>query len=144
MTIPQALIQSFRSRVRIPDDPSKCWRWMAGVSGGYGMFWTGKKNEVTHRIMYELLHGEIRKIRTLDHLCRNRICCNPSHLEVVTIGENVLRGEGPTAVNARRTECKSGHSFNKENTYYRKSGGRACRVCVKLASKAWRKSKKYA
>lgn len=65
---------------------------------------------------------------TLDHLCRNRLCVNPEHLEVVSRGENVLRGVGVTAENKRKTHCAHGHEFTTENTY-RYGNKRHCRTC---------------
>jgi hypothetical protein len=91
----------------------------------------------THRVAYALAHGipltELRSIPELDHLCRVTNCCAPAHLEEVTHGENVQRGD-TALINGARTECIRGHPFNEANTrYYRRSDGgdgRACRVCV--------------
>jgi hypothetical protein len=83
----------------------------------------------------ELFVGPIPEGLVIDHLCRNRGCINPTHMEPVTNAENVLRGEGPTAVNARKTHCKRGHPFDDVNTYvYAK--GRACRMCHQLRQRA--------
>ena len=68
-----------------------CWNWMAGLARGYGIFSIGYKTYLAHRISFELKNGDI-KGKDLDHLCRNRKCVNPEHLEIVTKGENARRG----------------------------------------------------
>lgn len=115
------------------DGPDGCWVWTAGTTpNGYGTFTIGGRQEGTrgaHRVAYELARGPIPPGLQIDHLCRNRLCVNPAHLEVVTNRENVLRGVGVTAMNARKTHCKSGHPFDEENTGFNRGGGRRCRRC---------------
>jgi hypothetical protein len=107
-----------------------CWEWTASrFTGGYGMITENGKCRGAHRVMYELLVGPIPEGLGLDHLCRNRGCVNPGHLEPVSIGENVLRGEGITAQNAAKTHCMRGHEFTVENTYAASGKWRACREC---------------
>jgi hypothetical protein len=110
--------------------PDECWLWTASrYRNGYGIFQGG----YAHRYAYTLLVGPIPTRLTLDHLCRVRQCVNPAHMEPVTRGENVLRGESILAHNARKTHCQHGHPFDEVNTYYRllRSGryGRRCREC---------------
>ena len=85
-----------------------------------------------HRVVWSLTNGPIPDGLVLDHLCRNRACCNPAHMEPVTIGENVMRGETIPARNAAKTECGNGHPFDPENTYISTRGARVCRRCHAL------------
>lgn len=114
-----------------------CWLWTGSMTHGYGKFGIpGKPPQGAHRISYELIVGPIPNGLHLDHLCRNRACVNPTHLEPVTCKDNVLRGEGGSAQNARKTHCKHGHPFDETNTYFvhtaGRSGGRVCRTCGRL------------
>ena len=104
-----------------------CWVWVGSVDpAGYGKVYIGERATMryAHRVSYELFVGEIPPGLTVDHLCRNRSCVNPEHLEVVTLRENVLRGEGAGAINARKTHCKCGEPLS---TLPR--GVRYCRPC---------------
>jgi HNH endonuclease len=113
---------------RGPDD---CWPWLACRNPrGYGWFGLAhRKNVKAHRYAYELLVRQIPPGLTLDHLCRNPSCVNPAHLEPVTVKENVLRGDGRTAINARKTHCPAGHAYDVANTYVDRHGSRECRAC---------------
>lgn len=109
--------------------PDGCWLWTGYVEGGYGRYGHGAERLV-HRLVYIELVGPIPEGLELDHTCRVRACCNPDHLEPVTHAENVRRGEGLAAQQARQTECKRGHPFTPENTYtYRQGRSRRCRTC---------------
>jgi hypothetical protein len=116
--------------------PDECWEWQGARSRGYGWFRVGDGAQPTgaHRIAYELYVGPIPDGLYIDHLCRNRGCVNPAHMEPVPNRVNILRGEGITAEQARQTHCKRDHEFTAENTYRIPStGSRVCRTCKRVA-----------
>lgn len=107
-----------------------CWEWTAARNrNGYGQFGVERRLWRAHRLAYELFVGPIPDGMELDHLCRNRSCVNPDHLEPVTHRVNTMRGETIMAANAAKTACLRGHPFNEENTYVRSDGARLCRQC---------------
>jgi hypothetical protein len=106
-----------------------CWIWIGWRSNrGYGYLRRADKNLRAHRVSYEHFVGPIPGGLQIDHLCRNRSCVNPTHLEVVTSRENTLRGDGPTARNARKTHCKHGHPLSGANLGKDRSW-RRCLAC---------------
>lgn len=114
---------------RIAVDPSSgCWVWTGTRhSAGYGKF-DGRR--LAHRVIYELEVGPIPSGMQIDHLCRNRLCVNPEHMEVVTQRENILRGTSPSARAARKSACPLGHPYDETNTYVvPRTGARHCRAC---------------
>lgn len=119
-----------------------CWNWLGWTQpNGYGTITRGNGipgHNLVHRVAYECSRGQIPPTLQIDHLCRNRACVNPDHMELVTLKENVLRGVGITAVNKAKSECKDGHPFDTQNTYVRKTGARACRKCAMLSGRAKR------
>lgn len=129
-------------------DPGGCWMYRGKVGPmGYAYATIGGKWQGLHRLVYEAAHGH-PPIGVIDHTCHNRdpdcpggvtcphrACLNPAHLEDVTSGENVLRGKGVCAVNARRTHCPQGHEYTPENTYRWPNGKRKCRACHAAAER---------
>lgn len=110
-----------------------CWEWTAGkTKQGYGGFHPTKARMVlAHRYAYELLIGPIPAGLVIDHLCRNRVCVNPAHLEPVTTGENTRRGFSVSTWNRIKTKCPADHPYSAENTYVSPKGSRICRACAR-------------
>lgn len=113
-------------------EPNGCWIWTASVdTKGYGQINRGGRgsgNVRSHRAMYEAVRGPCPEGLVADHLCRNRRCINPDHLEFVSNRENILRGTGFSARHVVKTHCPRGHEYTPENTYTYKTM-RQCREC---------------
>jgi len=106
------------------DKGDGCWLWTGGKTlAGYGQLSIDYRKTLAHRYAYELLVGPIPPGMEIDHLCRNRSCVNPQHMEAVTHAENMRR-------QVRRPHCPQGHEMTGHNLMYRKDGGgRICRAC---------------
>ena len=118
---------------------SPCWIWTAAISSGYGATCLHNAVVHAHRLMYAWLvhplpHGKQRG--EIDHLCRNRACCNPIHLELVSSRVNVLRGVGPSALGSRKTHCPKGHPYAGDNLIVHPNHPRRrwCRECHRIAA----------
>lgn len=135
-TLPTVLPRHLRRRIQITE--TGCW--IATGSASHGPYQSVSINNcsvLVHRFVYEVLVGPIPAGLTIDHLCRVKWCCNPAHLEPVTIRVNVLRSDGTSAVNARRTRCKHGHPLSGDNLYVRPDGkGRQCIACQRRRERA--------
>lgn len=106
-----------------------CWNWTGTLNNrGYGAVSWGERNpKQVHRLIYELLIGPIPDGKELHHKCKNRRCCNPEHLELISREEH-LKLEPFTNGYADKTHCIRGHLFDEENTY-RYKGHRQCKAC---------------
>lgn len=123
-----------------------CWEWIGFINEqGYGKVTMSGRTYRTHRIMYEHFRGRIPPGLPLDHeVCDNRACCNPWHVEPKTHRDNILRGTGATARNARKTHCPQGHPYAGENLVMKPERGRLpsrrCRTCSRDGARRERAS----
>lgn len=128
---------------------SGCWNWKKSIDkdgysqiGLWGRYGSNHKSGQfpAHRVMYELIKGEMKPDEQIDHLCKNILCVNPAHLEAVDKDTNNIRGNSPSAIHARKTHCPKGHPYNSENTYKHRNGQgkvytRKCKTCVSIRMK---------
>lgn len=120
--------ERFLQKVEIKNE---CWEWQGKLDkNGYGRFAVNRKNIRSHRFSYEFYIGKIPNGLVIDHLCRNKRCVNPKHLEPVTNKENILRGLGLASLNSKKIYCINGHLLKNKNLYVqKKTGKRFCREC---------------
>jgi hypothetical protein len=130
-----------------PDRPDlgPCWLWTAGLfDSGYAQFKVHRKSVRAHRHAFGAVDDEL----TLDHLCRVLRCVRPSHLEQVTLAENLRRAPDVLSTkNANKNECDYGHEFTEANTYrylYRGAPHRACRTCKARIDREYKARKRAA
>lgn len=137
LVLSEKAAERFWAKVGLPDPETGCMEWLASKTWGYGQFGMGKVPRRAHRISYTALVGPIPEGLDLDHLCRNRACVNPEHLEPVTRQVNLLRGIGFPAQRAAQTECLRGHEFTEDNTRRDNLGRRLCVTCTRARSNAY-------
>ena len=138
----ERILSRFWSKVNKTDS---CWLWMKEKNnGGYGRFEiTRHLNVLSHRFAYTAIVGPIPDGLELDHLCRVRHCVNPAHLEAVTPRENWIRGDCPSAKNARKTECRFGHPLSGGNLRLPKGRfERKCVTCLRRRDREYQKRKR--
>ena len=122
--------EAFWAKVAVAD--IGCWYWQGAVSGSYGNF----RGETTaHRFAYEDRVGPIPEDLHIDHLCGNRLCVRPDHLEAVTQAENNRRAARP------HSSCHRGHPFTSENVYVNSQGNRMCRTCSSARNRRYYRRK---
>lgn len=130
---------------------SKCWEWIGAIStGGYGRFFADGKPRQAHSVAMLIYRGVSLRVNKAgsglnwDHLCRNRKCVNPSHLELVTCKENRNRGKASevlAAMNKAKTHCPRGHEYAGSNLYVHPNGARGCRTCRYDIYLKWKSNK---
>ena len=103
------------------EDKGICWIWNGAIRDNYGRSWHRGKTYTSHRLSYKLYVGDIIKGNDIHHICKNKLCVNPSHLKSVSKKEH-----GKLDL---KTHCKYGHEFTPDNTYKRK-GKRWCKICA--------------
>lgn len=114
-----------------------CWDWEGHIDKfGYGKITWQYTGYLAHRLIYTHLVGPIPEGLEIDHLCRNRSCVNPDHLEPVEHVENVRRAAAIPNNRPLKTHCKHGHAFTEPNTYVRPNGDRVCRTCYRARDRA--------
>ncbi len=139
----KTLTERIKSRVRL--SKNDCWEWQGYLTPtGYGQLSVGSRTDdsrVTvhaHRASYEAFVGKLIDGMHIDHLCKNRACVNPAHLEQVTPKENIHRSDAVYKKAHLITECPKGHKYTESNTYFRttRAGGvgRQCKTCSKESS----------
>ncbi len=127
-----SLEERFLSKISFTEG---CWEWAAALDGqGYSQISRAGRPVKGYRVAYELLVGPIPDGLVLDHLCMNRGCVRPSHLEPVTHAENIRRGYAAKP-RAQKSCCKRGHPYSGENTMNRSNGTRECRTCISRRGK---------
>jgi hypothetical protein len=119
------------------DQTDSCWVWQGSYTNqGYGTIRTNRKANLAHRLAYIWCVGPIPDGLTIDHLCRNRGCVRPDHLEPVTAAENVQRG----AKSRWSPKCPHGH-LRSDHEVTSRSGKKRCKTCERERSQTNRRTK---
>lgn len=124
---------------KINIDDKGCWNWTGYLDqSGYAVYRFKEGSSRVARWLYEKTVAPIPKPLTIDHVCRNRACINPKHMEPVTMRENLMRGDSFSGINHRKTVCVHGHEYSESNTGKAKAGGRFCKTCQRDRAKRYR------
>lgn len=129
----------------VADPDTGCWNWTGCTGGrGYGQIKFRRRMVYVHRLMYAwafapLPNGKSKHIPTVDHACKNLLCCNPIHLQLLSQRDNILKGDSISAAYARRTHCNRGHLLDGT-----KKVGRYCKTCSRESTKAYNQRKRAA
>lgn len=118
-----------------------CWIWRGAKRqvrpniwyGNIGLGGSTGRGLYAHRVAYELFHGPIPKGLEIDHVCRNKMCVNPDHLEAVTRSVNIRRAVPYRKPRKLEPYCKRGHPRTPETTYLRPNGQAECLPCKRRA-----------
>lgn len=114
-------------------NPDDCWIWQRALTpNGYAQASYQSKMQRLHKLVWEFFNGPVPEGLELDHLCRNRSCWNPEHLEPVTHQVNMQRGDSWWR---NKTHCPLGHEYSPENTYTYPTGNRSCRICRRVTNR---------
>jgi hypothetical protein len=129
-------IEELKSKTKL-DPMTDCWIWSGRTHYGYGRVNYKRKLWQAHRLFYTLFVGHIHQGHEIDHVCHNRACVNPEHLEQVTHTENMIRASGFAGINASKKECVRGHPLRGDNVYSYTTKQRLCRECQKIRGREW-------
>lgn len=133
-------LTAFERLIRRTDMSGECWIWQGAVDrAGYGKIKDGEGMRYAHVIAYEEAYGLVPEGLTVDHLCRVKNCIRPSHLEAVTLFENIMRSDSCGAENARKKGCP--HNHGAYDAVYA-NGHRYCRQCKAEREKCRRARRK--
>lgn len=114
---------------RIKKLPDGCWEWTGSLSYGYGILTYKRKRMRVHICTFNHFVGPVPVRSELDHLCKNKRCCNPDHLEPVSHRVNILRSDHPNVVLMHRGVCKRGHAIAGDNALPTSDGRIRCKKC---------------